>query len=542
MPSLREDKQPDAVIDLRHGSLQRAPTDEVVLVEDGLPELPPEPVFSLEPVLLDGPGSTRKKRRVAELEAIVATNARAAVEARGVALEQRRYLEDATAAWHATVAELVALRRDLKGFASARADLIAKERPRAEQAARTHVEAELQQLGAERDGLQTEIDRLRAALTEQQGLNGDSTARLRDEQRKRAEAEGEAKRAIAAYETAERRLETASEALQRHATDEQARIDVAEAARAAAEAELEALGGGGQVAKLTSRVEDLVAQLAELDEELAAAEARAEVAETTAADATATLETATAAAERAGAHASRVEAQLDEILRERDTLRVKVASLEEIGEQAEARDAATQHDAAEARDRATVARVRLDEIAHERDALVATVAGLEDAAEERERRAADDLARATAALELADTSGLEEQLVAARFEAETLRGETSALAAQLEEAHLQVEEARRLAEAARDERAARPPEPALDVESVDPAAAELSILDAFAELAAPPAADDHTTERAVEPDARIVPPPPDPEDPDARRAALGFLNSLARDLPTTRPEPDVRRT
>jgi len=209
MPSLREDQQPDAVIDLRHGSLHRAPTDEVVLVDDGLPELPPEPVFTHDPVLLDAPGSSRKKRRVAELEAMVATNARAAQEARAVALEQRRHLEAATTAWHATAADQIELRRELKHFASARADLVAKERTRAEQTARTDVAAELQHIEAELVEAKAEAERLRAMLAEQQSVNADSTHRLREEQRERSAAEKEAKRAIAAYETAERRLEAA---------------------------------------------------------------------------------------------------------------------------------------------------------------------------------------------------------------------------------------------------------------------------------------------------------------------------------------------
>ncbi|MGZ8733966.1 MAG: hypothetical protein ACXW1M_02140 [Acidimicrobiia bacterium] len=612
MPSLREDKQPDAVIDLRHRSLQRAQTDEVVLVDDGPPELPPEPVFTHEPVLLDVPGATRKKRRVAELEEIAAVNARAALEARAVAVERHRRLEAATTAWRSTAAELADLRRDLKGFAAARADIIAKERSRAEQAARTDVEAELQQIEAARVELQVEIDHLHVMLTEQQTLSADSTQRLRAEQQQRAKAEKEAKRAIAAYETAERRLETMSEALHRHAADEQARIEAAEAARAEAEAELEALGGGGQVAKLTNRVEDLVVQLGELDTELAAMESRAEAAEAAAEVAVANLATTSADAERASAEVARLQAQLDDVCRERDALRVKVASLEEVNEQwaarateasaradsaesewnaaaagrddlttqlaerdAELLDAATGFDAAEAwvaeaeaalastrrvaeeaKARATVARVRLDEIVDERDTLLATVASLEQAAQERERRAASDLTRAEAALDLADTTGLEEALVAARFDAEALRGETTALAAQLEEAWGQVEEARRVAEAAtataRAAHAADAAHPtdaahetgetgeadaAVDVESTDTAD---SLLDAFAELAATPDASDGAPvddgdDRPLEREVRRAPPPPDPEDPDARRAALGFLNSLARDVPASRP-------
>jgi chromosome segregation ATPase len=482
MPRLREDQQPDAVIDLRHRSLQRAPTDEVVLVDDGPADLPPAPVFTHEPVVLDAARTSRKRRRVAELEEIAAANARAAVEARAVALEQRGHLEAAIDAWRTTASELADLRRDLKGFAAARADLIARERGRAEQMARTDVEVKLQRLVAGNAELQAEIDRLRNALAEQQGLNGDGTQRLRDEQRKRAEAEKEAQRAIAAYETAERRLETVSEALHRRAADEQARIEAAEAARAAAEAELAALGGGGQVATLTDRVEDLVIQLGELDAELVGMESRAVAAEAQAAKEHARAESAeTAVTDIEGALAS------------------------------------TRNDAEAATDRATVARVRLDEIVHERDALLAAIATLELDAEERERRVADDAARAVAARELADAAGLEEALVAARFEAETLRGETTALAAQLEEAWSQVEAARRATptDGTDPDDAA---DMAVDAESID---ARGSVLDAFAELAATPAMADHADD-----DDDIL---------DARRAALRYLNSLARDVSTPRP-------
>jgi len=546
MPRLREDQQPDAVIDLRHGSLQRAQTDEILLVDEQLPEPPAAPVFTVEPVVLDSPGSSRKKRRVAELEEIVATNARAAFEARAIALEQHRILEAATDAWRSTAADLADLRRDLKGFAAARADLIAKERARAEQAARAEVAAELQQQAAARNELQAEIDRLRALVTEHQTSAADSTQRLRDEQRQRAEAEKEAKRAIAAYETAERRLETVGEALQRHATEEQDRIEAAESARAEAEAELAALGGGGQVAKLTSRVEDLVQQLGELDSELAATESRADRAETAAATAAADLESARAEFAQAQSEGRRIREQLDDVTCERDELRAEAdAGASEVSALQTALDAAV-GEAADAKNRATVARVRLDEIAHERDELLATIAGLEQAAEARERRAADDLARAAAALELADTTDLEAALVAARFDAEALRGETTALAAQLEDAWSQVEQARRMAQAGTPNDGTHDTGTSgdtgstgntdADVDGTIDAVSSESLLDAFADLVVTPEmefagteADDEAAARPVEREVRMAPPPPDPEDPDARRAALGFLNSLARD-------------
>jgi chromosome segregation ATPase len=252
--------------------------------------------------------------------------------------------------------------------------------------------------------------------------------------------------------------------------------------------------------------------------------------------------------------------RLDAITRERDTLQVELTRLEAVGEEWKARAAEAQAraDSAEstvpdiegalasarseaeaAKDRATVARVRLDEIVHERDALLGTVATLQHDAQERERQTADDLARAEAALDLAATAGLEEALVAARFDAETLRGETTALAAQLEEAWSQVEAARRAATSARAAEAAPPADPAdaaVDAESTD---AGDSLLDALAELAATPDLEgdgtlDEDRKRPVEREVRMAPPAPDPEDPDARRAALGFLNSLATDLSKSR--------
>ena len=229
--------------------------------------------------------------------------------------------------------------------------------------------------------------------------------------------------------------------------------------------------------------------------------------------------------------------------------RDEVASLE-------ASLAAARDDATEAQDRATVARVRLDQLADERDELAAAVAALEQANDEQGRRAADDLARARevaaeaaaraddqaagVAAGAADTAGFQEALVAARFEAEALRGETTVLAAQLEEAWAQVEEARRIADGVPSRTRTRPEAGAPPADAggtVDSVATERTLLDAFAELAR--GAGRRGAGRSRRPVRGAV--PPDPEDPDARRAALGFLNSLATDGPPPGAPPPLTR-
>ncbi len=89
--------------------------------------------------------------------------------------------------------------------------------------------------------------------------------------------------------------------------------------------------------------------------------------------------------------------------------------------------------------------------------------------------------------------------MSAQSDADALRRSANTLSAQLEEAWKQVEEAH-------------------------PTDDEATMFDALTELAAKPA--DH--------EVSVTPPAPDPEDPDARLAALGYLNSLARDLPRSR--------
>ncbi len=348
-------------------------------------------------------------------------------------------------------------------------------------------------------------------------------------------------------------------------------------------------------------------QLAEIDAELIAMESRAETAEAAVAVATERLAAAETEAERAGNDVARARKRLDTVSRERDTLRAKLASLEEVGEQehdrattAEARAAIAEadlHAAATTRDelaaelsrrdallerrdaelgeavdrldvantavadlqvalatarsdikestlRSGAAEQRLGDVANERDALLLEVAGLEQAAEERERRAAADLTRVALSSSETQNAELEEALAAARSDADSLRTETTTLSAQLEEAWKQVAAARLLAEEARAARVAEPRhEPAVSTDD------EPLLLDALSELAAPDHHEDEDERRRNEdrreedepgpPEVSVDPPTaehlnPNRGDPDARRAALGYLNSLANDVPASR--------
>ena len=96
----------------------RGGTAPGVLIDDlaaerNSPPLPPEPVFTIDLVEAEA-GGKRGRRYVAELEEHAVRNARAAAEARRIALEQRGHLEAAARGRLEAEREISKLRRELR--------------------------------------------------------------------------------------------------------------------------------------------------------------------------------------------------------------------------------------------------------------------------------------------------------------------------------------------------------------------------------------------------------------------------------------------
>src|SRR5215207_1771603 len=82
--------------------------------ERNTPPLPPEPVFTVDLVEVEAETGKRGRKYVADLEERAHRNALAAAEARALALEQRRHLEDAADGRRAAERQIAALNRELK--------------------------------------------------------------------------------------------------------------------------------------------------------------------------------------------------------------------------------------------------------------------------------------------------------------------------------------------------------------------------------------------------------------------------------------------
>jgi hypothetical protein len=441
---LRHARQPDPTIDLRE---ERPPwrkllLDELVIERDA-PPLPPEPVFTIDPLAVDEPGTGRRRR--GELEELARWNGRAAEEARRIALEQRRYLLDTASARSRAEREAAALRREVQRLSDADDTRIARARYRAEREARDQVAEELRGVEGERARID-EIGRLESSLADQQKRIAELDDCVRTEQRARVAATREARRATDALEQTERRLETATETLRRTASDELAQIEAAEASarealveRDRVSAELEALtGGDGRLQELTDRADSLSAQVRGLEAALADETTRAETAERESAVAAEQLDSARQECAAALGATESVRAELDTAHAEAAELATKTSRHDEalaryeelertLVQKDEELEAATAENEALAADLAGATSAR--------DQATAGIAELEAQLTDAEQRAAEKKSEAVAVAATVH----EAEVAAVQAEADQLRKHTTALATQLAAAREDVE-------------------------------------------------------------------------------------------------------
>ena len=110
MPKPATPQRPRAKSD-KGGAAPGVLIDDLVAARNS-PPLPPEPVFTID--LVEAEGGKRGRRYVAELEERASRNARAATEARRIALEQRSHLEQAARGRLAAEREISKLQRQLR--------------------------------------------------------------------------------------------------------------------------------------------------------------------------------------------------------------------------------------------------------------------------------------------------------------------------------------------------------------------------------------------------------------------------------------------
>jgi chromosome segregation ATPase len=150
----------------------------------------PPPVLTIDPIAIP-PANDQSRRgtrgRTAELEQVAARNLQAAEEARKVLREQQTRLERETAARVQAEVRIETLARDLAQLKQQDAQQQAQAKARALQAARESVAGELSDMA-------TELDRLRDALGDHDGLLKEYRDRLRVEQEHRLSVQAELER------------------------------------------------------------------------------------------------------------------------------------------------------------------------------------------------------------------------------------------------------------------------------------------------------------------------------------------------------------
>jgi chromosome segregation ATPase len=398
----------------------RGGTAPGVLIDDlaaerNSPPLPPEPVFTID--LVEAEAGKRGRRYVAELEARAIRNARAAAEARDIALEQRGHLDKAARGRLEAEREISKLRRELRTALAEQQRLAVRRAtaPPGPAPAVPPTSGKQPGVGVAR----SELDRTREMVEQQQRLLGERREQLVGALRERDEARLEARRASDVCERAKRSLAQATEMLKHNALDETARIGTTtpsthDAAREhkemaaenrVARSELEA-----RVLQRTEEVERLASRAAELEAALDHATNRAEFA----ASQSAAL---VAEAEVAGEDAMSARQELaDAVARETESL----AAISELTEQladVAATAAATRAERDAASARVDTMERQLAAIVDERDSASARVQRLEEllSASVEER----DTARSRSAeLERAATARDADETLAARQAAE----------------------------------------------------------------------------------------------------------------------------
>jgi chemotaxis protein MotB len=240
------------------------------------PALPPEPVFTIDLVEVEIESGKRGRKYVADLEELAQRNALAAAEARALALEQRRHLEEATDGRRTAERKIATLHRELQAAVAERQRLELRNRSRA-------AEPVVPPVVSDPATGSSEVATLREAVEQQQRLLGEGRERLASALRERDTARIEARQATEARDRAKRSLDRATDLLHEHAVSE-SDADSAPAGAAAGPqttADLRAarLGVEARLLRLTDELDRMTAHAEQLEARVAAETVRADDAE-----------------------------------------------------------------------------------------------------------------------------------------------------------------------------------------------------------------------------------------------------------------------
>ncbi|HWS44975.1 MAG TPA: hypothetical protein VN636_03870, partial [Acidimicrobiia bacterium] len=266
----------------------------------------PAPVLTVDPVPVPPAGEVSRRearQRLAELENAARRNLRSAEEARRLLLEEHQRLSEEAFARSRAQQEAGALRRELDRLRESESQRVASEQSKAERAARERVADEIKRFHEQHAQVVHELDQVRGALSDHDGLLDEYASRLREEQQARAALRAEVERAEAARRLAERGLEAATENARRRAEDELIRLATTEQQLADVQSDRDRLAakladlnaGDGPLGRMSAEIEDKDAQIARLNVRVADLAARIDAAEDAAQSALADRESARSA-------------------------------------------------------------------------------------------------------------------------------------------------------------------------------------------------------------------------------------------------------
>jgi hypothetical protein len=234
---------------------------------DDEPEPTPLPALTIDPVAVPPAGDVGRRaarQRLAELEDAAYRNLRSAEEARqALVLEHSRLQHESSARAHAQE-EAEALRRELDRLRSTEVERSEQARARATQAAKA-------ELATEHQRVVEELDRVRGALTDHDGLLNEYATRLREEQQSRAAMRAQLEEAERARLAAERALEEATDKARTRAEDELIQLTALETKLLDARAELAARES--EISRLRESVDPFVERAEAAEEALVRARA-----------------------------------------------------------------------------------------------------------------------------------------------------------------------------------------------------------------------------------------------------------------------------
>ena len=198
----------------KSGKAARGLSVDELAAERNTPPLPPEPVFTIDLVEVEAESGKRGRKYVADLEERAHRNALAAAEARALALEQRRHLEDAADGRRAAERQIAALNRELKTAVAEQQRLELRNRTRAAEPVPPAP------VLPDPAAATSEVATLREAVEQQQRLLGEGRERLASALRERDAARLDARQASEARDRAKRSLNRATDLLHEHALTE----------------------------------------------------------------------------------------------------------------------------------------------------------------------------------------------------------------------------------------------------------------------------------------------------------------------------------